>query len=130
MYGRIQTLTDRRPIIGLPYLVAPRGNGSLGRRQYFLHNFLIEQPDLNMHNSDVQDAILGTMRFWLERGVDGFRLDTVNYYFHDQDLRNNPPNPCIESGHLPAETYGWQVRVFRKPARKYQFSEANESADG
>lgn len=84
------------------------------RRQYFLHNFLIEQPDLNMHNSDVQDAILGTMRFWLERGVDGFRLDTVNYYFHDQDLRDNPPNPCIESGHLPAETYGWQSHEYSK----------------
>ena len=71
-----------------------------------------------MHNSDVQDAILGTMRFWLERGVDGFRLDTVNYYFHDQDLRNNPSNPCIESGHLPAETYGWQVHEYSKTSPK------------
>lgn len=61
------------------------------RRQYYLHNFLIEQPDLNFHNPAVQDALLETMRFWLERGVDGFRLDTVNYYFHDPKLRSNPP---------------------------------------
>ena len=78
------------------------------RRQYYLHNFLIEQPDLNMHNPDVQDAILDTMKFWLERGVDGFRLDTVNYYFHDRQLQNNPPNPDITDEDSPAEIYGWQ----------------------
>ena len=84
------------------------------RRQYYLHNFLIEQPDLNMHNPDVQDTILGTMKFWLERGVDGFRLDTVNYYFHDQQLRNNPPNPDITEDKSPAEIYGWQRHVYSK----------------
>jgi alpha-glucosidase len=63
------------------------------RRQYFLHNFLTSQPDFNFHNPAVQDWLLGTMRFWLERGVDGFRLDTVNFYFHDQKLRSNPPDP-------------------------------------
>ncbi len=61
------------------------------RRQYYLHNFLISQPDLNFHNPQVQDAVLGVLRFWLERGVDGFRFDTVNFYFHDKELRNNPP---------------------------------------
>ena len=61
------------------------------RRQYYLHNFLAAQPDLNFHNPEVQDALLEAVRFWLERGVDGFRLDTVNYYFHDRWLRNNPP---------------------------------------
>ncbi|MDP5305845.1 alpha-glucosidase [Paracoccus spongiarum] len=74
------------------------------RRQYYLHNFLIEQPDLNFHHKPVQDALLETMRFWLDRGVDGFRLDTVNYYFHDRKLRNNPPNP----DHTGPETYGFQ----------------------
>ncbi len=63
------------------------------RRQYYLHNFLTSQPDFNFHNPDVQDWLLQTMRFWLERGVDGFRLDTVNFYFHDQKLRPNPPDP-------------------------------------
>ncbi|MDB5526702.1 MAG: aglA2 [Rhizobium sp.] len=61
------------------------------RRQYYMHNFLTSQPDLNFHNPDVQDALLGTVKFWLERGVDGFRLDTVNFYFHDRLLRDNPP---------------------------------------
>jgi len=61
------------------------------RRQYYLHNFLSTQPDLNFHCRDVQDQVLSEMRFWLERGVDGFRLDTVNYYFCDEKLRSNPP---------------------------------------
>lgn len=61
------------------------------RRQYFLHNFLTSQPDLNFHNPQVQDALLDVVRFWLDLGVDGFRLDTVNMYVHDQQLRDNPP---------------------------------------
>ena len=61
------------------------------RRQYYMHNFLTSQPDLNFHNKDVQAAVLDTMKFWLDRGVDGFRLDTVNFYFHDKHLRDNPP---------------------------------------
>ncbi len=84
------------------------------RRQYYLHNFLNEQPDLNMHNPEVQDAILATMKFWLNRGVDGFRLDTVNYYFHDQKLQDNPPNPTISPEDSPSETYGWQQHIYSK----------------
>ncbi|MEP1207606.1 MAG: alpha-glucosidase [Rhizobiaceae bacterium] len=61
------------------------------RCQYYLHNFLPSQPDLNFHNPDVQDALLQTVQFWLERGVDGFRLDTINFYFHSQGLEDNPP---------------------------------------
>ena len=60
------------------------------REQYYLHNFLSEQPDLNFHNSDVQDALLEVTRFWLGLGVDGFRLDTINFYVHDAHLRDNP----------------------------------------
>ncbi|MCB1720773.1 MAG: alpha-glucosidase [Rhodospirillales bacterium] len=61
------------------------------RGQYYLHNFLKEQPDLNFHNPDVQNAMLDICKFWLDLGVDGFRLDVVNFYFHDQELRDNPP---------------------------------------
>jgi len=61
------------------------------REQYYLHNFLLEQPDLNFHNDQVQDALLDVTRFWLDRGVDGFRLDTINFYFADKELRDNPP---------------------------------------
>ena len=62
-----------------------------GRQQYYLHNFLASQPDLNLHTPDVQDALLDVTRFWLERGVDGFRLDVINFYFADKHLRDNPP---------------------------------------
>ena len=61
------------------------------RLQYYLHNFLASQPDLNFHEPAVQQALLDVARFWLERGVDGFRLDTINFYIHDKHLRDNPP---------------------------------------
>ncbi|MEL6687077.1 MAG: alpha-amylase family glycosyl hydrolase [Pseudomonadota bacterium] len=60
------------------------------RGQYYLHNFLREQPDLNLHNPEVQDAILDVTRFWLDRGVDGFRLDALNFGMHDRALTDNP----------------------------------------
>ena len=60
------------------------------RGQYYLHNFLVEQPDLNLHNPEVQEAILDVTRFWLDRGVDGFRLDALNFGMHDPELRDNP----------------------------------------
>ena len=60
------------------------------RRQYYLHNFLAEQPDLNVRNPAVQEALLESARFWLDRGIDGFRLDVVNFYIHDAQLRDNP----------------------------------------
>ncbi len=61
------------------------------RQQYYMHNFLSSQPDLDFHSMEVQDALLDVVRFWLDRGVDGFRLDTVNFYFCDKQLRDNPP---------------------------------------
>lgn len=63
------------------------------RQQYYLHNFLAEQPDLNWYNPEVVAAILETARFWLDLGVDGFRLDVVNFFMHDRQLRDNPPRP-------------------------------------
>ncbi len=63
------------------------------RCQYYLHNFLVSQPDLNFHEPAVQEELLNVARFWLERGVDGFRLDTINFYVHDHELRDNPPLP-------------------------------------
>ncbi len=62
------------------------------RRQYYLHNFLTSQPDLNCHNVAVQDALLDVARFWLDRGVDGFRLDALNFSMHDPEMRDNPPS--------------------------------------
>jgi alpha-glucosidase len=63
------------------------------REQYYLHNFLTSQPDLNFHHEPVQQALLDVARFWLARGVDGFRLDTINFYIADKYLRDNPPLP-------------------------------------
>ena len=61
------------------------------RGQYYMHNFLREQPQLNARNPVVQDALLDVMRFWLDRGVDGFRLDALNFAMHDPELTDNPP---------------------------------------
>lgn len=66
------------------------------RGQYYLHNFLKEQPDLNYHNPEVQDAMLAATRFWLDLGIDGFRLDALNFSIHDKQLRNNPGKPRQE----------------------------------
>ena len=61
------------------------------RGQYDMHNFLREQPDLNLLNPAVQDALLEVAMFWLDRGVDGFRIDAVSHFTHDALLRDNPP---------------------------------------
>ncbi|WP_371416843.1 alpha-amylase family glycosyl hydrolase [Sphingosinicella sp. BN140058] len=61
------------------------------RGQYYLHNFLSSQPNLHVHNLEVQEALLATAKFWLDRGVDGFRLDAINFSMHDPALRDNPP---------------------------------------
>jgi alpha-glucosidase len=83
------------------------------RGQYYLHNFLGSQPDLNFHNPDVVDAILETCKFWLDRGLDGFRLDTVNYYFHDQKLRSNPPAQ-VKPQVMATDLYGMQSNIYNK----------------
>ncbi|TRD21599.1 DUF3459 domain-containing protein [Palleronia caenipelagi] len=87
------------------------------RMQYYLHNFLAEQPDLNFHNPDVQQELLDVARFWLDRGVDGFRLDTVNFYVHDAQLRDNPPLPTEErnANTAPAvNPYNFQDHLYDK----------------
>ncbi len=63
------------------------------RGQYYLHNFLSSQPQLNVHLPAVQDALIDTARFWLDRGVDGFRMDAINFAMHDPALTDNPPAP-------------------------------------
>lgn len=85
------------------------------RRQYYLHNFLTSQPDLNFHNKDVQDAVFAQMRFWLERGIDGFRLDALNFSVHDKLLRDNPPAADPSSSEQPlANPYAYQTHLYDK----------------
>lgn len=105
---------DPRPDGGLPNNWLARFGGvawewNASRRQYYLHNFLIEQPDLNVHNPQVQDAIIDAIRFWLDQGVDGLRLDVANFYMHDRQLRDNPP---ADGGARPANPYYLQRHIF------------------
>jgi alpha-glucosidase len=70
-------------------------------RQYYYHAFLKEQPDLNWRNPEVQDAMLKVLRFWLDRGVDGFRVDVMHHLVKDSEFRDNPPNPDWRPGMSP-----------------------------
>jgi alpha-glucosidase len=81
------------------------------RRQYCLHHFLPEQPQLNLRNDAVVEAVLATARFWLGRGVDGFRLDAVDFLLHDTRLRDNPPHPPPD-GVIPARPFALQDHVY------------------
>jgi alpha-glucosidase len=62
-------------------------------RQYYLHMFYKEQPDLNWRNPEVRSQLLDVFRFWLDKGVKGFRLDVFNLYFKDEEFRDNPVRP-------------------------------------
>ena len=87
------------------------------RQQYYLHNFLTSQPDLNLHAPAVQDALLDVARFWLDRGVDGFRLDTINFYFADKYLRDNPAlPPALRNDSIAPSVnpYNHQLHLFSK----------------
>ncbi|HEU0199116.1 MAG TPA: alpha-amylase family glycosyl hydrolase [Burkholderiaceae bacterium] len=66
--------------------------------QYYYHAFLKEQPDLNWRNPDVRAAMYDVLRFWLDRGVDGFRVDVLWHLMKDAQLRDNPPNPSYSPG--------------------------------
>ncbi|MBY0393888.1 MAG: DUF3459 domain-containing protein [Novosphingobium sp.] len=82
------------------------------RCQYYLHNFLSSQPQINAHNPAVQDALLGVMKFWLDRGVDGFRIDALNFLMHDPALRNNPPAPY--DGRRRTRPFDYQLKIYNQ----------------
>jgi alpha-glucosidase len=63
------------------------------RRQYYLHHFLASQPTLDLRHPAVIEALLAAAEFWLARGVDGFRLDAIDFLLHDEGLRDNPARP-------------------------------------
>lgn len=99
--------------------------------QYYLHTFYREQPDLNWRNPEVADAISGVLRFWFERGVDGFRVDAIIHAIKDSQLRDNPPAggpippfPPDPSGHDPVFTVDRPevpevIRLLRRVANEY-----------
>ncbi len=66
--------------------------------QYYYHSFLKQQPDLNWRNPAVKAAMFDVLRFWLEKGVDGFRVDVMWLIIKDDQFRDNPPNPGYHPG--------------------------------
>jgi len=69
--------------------------------QYYYHAFLAAQPDLNWRNPEVRSAMHDVMRFWLARGVDGFRVDVIWHLVKDDQFRDNPSNPAFGPGQPP-----------------------------
>ena len=89
---------DPAPGAELPNNWTAESGGSMweydeGSGQFYLHSHLREQPDLNWRNPEVREAMLDVLRFWLDRGVDGVRIDVAHMLMKDPDLRDNPPNP-------------------------------------
>jgi glycosidase len=83
--------------------------------QFYLHSFLKEQPDLNWRNPAVKAAMFDAVRFWLERGVDGFRIDVAHYIMKDPQLRDNPVNSEPKPGlHKPLGDYDLQLHLYDK----------------
>ncbi|WP_300529040.1 alpha-amylase family glycosyl hydrolase [Maricaulis sp.] len=95
------------------FFYGPAWTWDARRGQYYMHNFLPEQPDLNLWNPDVRAAILDTLRFWLDRGVDGVRLDAISHCLHDRDMRDNPPKP-VQNPRKPGDMQD-QIRTVGLP---------------
>lgn len=92
-----------------------------GWEQYLLHGVLTSQPDLDLHEPEVQDALLDVVRFWLRRGVDGFRPDTINFRFADRCPRDNPslPRELRNDSVAPSvTTCNHPLHLFSGPARE------------
>ncbi len=103
------------------------------RGQYYLHNFLSSQPQLNVHLPAVQEALLDVARFWLDRGVDGFRIDALNFAMHDPQLRDNPP--ARPSDKPRSRPFDFQQRVHNQshpgiPAFVARIREVTDAYDG
>lgn len=103
------------------------------RGQYYLHNFLSSQPQLNVHSPAVQDALLNVARFWLDRGVDGFRIDALNFAMHDPALTDNPPAPASDKPRT--RPFDFQQRLYNQshadiPAFIARIREVTDEYDG
>lgn len=73
-------------------------------KQYYYHAFLREQPDLNWRNPEVCRAMHDVLRFWMDLGVDGFRVDVIWHLMKDETFRDNPPNPAYIAGRPEIES--------------------------
>ncbi len=109
---------DARPGEQLPNNWMSETGGSMWEwdettEQFYLHSHLKEQPDLNWRNPEVEAAMLDVLRFWLDRGADGFRIDVAHMLMKDPQLRDNPPNPTGEGNafDLQHEDFASQLHV-------------------
>lgn len=80
--------------------------------QYYMHQFVKEQPELNWRNPEVRAAMLDVLRFWMRRGVDGFRMDVIGLLIKDKDLRDNPPNPNAPMNLPPNDLFSRLLQVY------------------
>ena len=97
--------------------------------QYYMHTFLDSQPDLNWREPAVRAAMLEALRFWLDRGVDGVRLDAAPLYFKDPAWRDNPVNPDYKAGELPDGTL-LPIHTRNQPGLHELFAELRALFDG
>lgn len=80
--------------------------------QYYLHQFVKEQPELNWRNPEVRQAMLDVLRFWMRRGVDGFRMDVVGLLLKDAELRDNPPDPNAPADLPENDLFNRQLHIY------------------
>ncbi len=92
---------DKPPNNWLAAFGGPAWTWDEATSQYYYHAFLPQQPDLNWRNPEVRAAMYDCMRFWLERGVDGFRMDVLWHLIKDEQFRDNPPNPDYDPNDIP-----------------------------
>lgn len=107
---------DARPDGGLPnnwgsFFGGPAWTFDPHTGQYYLHQFVKEQPELNWRNPNVRAAMYDTLRFWLRRGVDGFRMDVIGLIIKDKDLRDNPANPHADPNLPPNDIFGRLIHI-------------------
>ena len=110
---------DPQPDGGLPNnwgsaFGGPAWSWDEGSSRYYLHQFLKEQPELNWRNPQLRATMMGVLRFWLERGVDGFRMDVVSMIVKDAELRDNPPDPQADPALPPNEIYRRQLHLYNE----------------
>jgi alpha-glucosidase len=80
--------------------------------QYYLHQFVKEQPELNWRNPEVRQAMLDVLRFWMDRGVDGFRMDVIGLLIKDSELRDNPPDPTARPELPENDIFSRQLHIY------------------
>lgn len=79
------------------------------RKQFFLHQFDVKQPDLNYRDEDVRNAMKDVLRFWLDLGADGFRVDAINHLFEDPEFKDEPINDASDD-----QSYGYTHKHYTK----------------